>query len=275
MKPSRDISSLIAIMAALRTPETGCAWDLAQSFETIAPYTLEEAYEVADAVVRGDMVDLKEELGDLLLQVAFHAQMASEAGLFDFGDAVETITKKLIRRHPHVFGDIRDLTPDQVKDLWDNIKQEEKKERLEARRQAGIPDDDKRGYLDGIAMPLPALVRAEKLTSKAAKVGFDWLGPEQVLEKIREELEEIKEEVLSGNRQALEDEIGDLLFAVANLARHAKIDPENALRRTNAKFERRFNAIETGLSAQGRTLAESNLDEMEELWNKAKGAERQ
>lgn len=275
MKPSRDISSLIAIMAALRTPETGCAWDLAQSFETIAPYTLEEAYEVADAVVRGDMVDLREELGDLLLQVAFHAQMASEVGLFDFGDVVEAIAKKLIRRHPHVFGDIRDLTPDQVKDLWDNIKQEEKKERLEARRQAGIPDDDKRGYLDGIAMPLPALVRAEKLTSKAAKVGFDWPGPEQVLEKIREELEEVKEEVLSGNRQALEDEIGDLLFAVANLARHAKIDPENALRRTNAKFERRFNAIEAGLSSQGRTLAESNLDEMEELWNKAKEAERQ
>jgi len=275
MKPSRDISSLIAIMAALRTPETGCPWDLEQSFETIAPYTLEEAYEVVDAVQRKDMVDLKEELGDLLLQVVFHAQMAAEEKLFDFNDVVEAITRKLIRRHPHVFGNTRDLTPQQVKDLWDNIKLEEKQERLQARLEAGFLDEEKRGYLDGIAMPLPALVRAEKLTSKAAKVGFDWPGAEQVIEKIREELAEVETEIASGDSDALEDEIGDLLFAVANLARHAKIDPEKALRRTNTKFERRFSSIERELLDQGRSLVETDLDEMESLWNKAKDAERQ
>lgn len=272
MKPSRDISSLIAIMAALRTPGTGCPWDLDQDFASIAPYTLEEAYEVADAIERGDMVDLKEELGDLLLQVAFHAQMAQEEALFDFGDVVEAITRKLIRRHPHVFGNTRDLTPDQVKALWDSIKNEEKQEKAEARRQAGMEERPLR-HLDGIPMQMPALVRADKLTSKAAKVGFDWPTTHEVLDKIREELSEVEEALSTGDKDRIEDEIGDLLFAVANLARHARVDPENALRRTNAKFERRFGSIEAALSKEGRKLSDASLKEMDALWNKAKNRE--
>jgi len=275
MKPSSDISRLIEIMAALRTPGTGCPWDLAQDFASIAPYTLEEAYEVVDAIERNDFADLKEELGDLLLQVVFHARMAEENGAFAFPDVVEAITRKLIRRHPHVFGDGRDLSPEEVKKLWDEIKREEKAERRASREAMGISaEPHEAGFLGGLPAVLPALTRAQKLTAKAAKVGFDWPEAAQVIDKIHEELEEVKEASLSGSRDRIEDEIGDLLFAVTNLARHFDVDPEMALRRTNAKFERRFRSIEQALQRRSRTLEEASLDEMEELWVAAKEAER-
>jgi ATP diphosphatase len=276
MKPSSDISRLLEIMAALRNPDTGCPWDQEQDFQSIAPYTLEEAYEVVDAIERGDFADLRDELGDLLLQVVFHAQMAAEKGLFAFPDVVEAITRKLIRRHPHVFGDARDLSPDEVKLLWDEIKQEEKAERrLSREKLGGTARDEERGFLSGIPATLPALTRAQKLTTKAAKVGFDWPDAAQVIDKIHEELEEVKEASSTGDRDKVEDEIGDLLFAVGNLARHYGIDPETALRRTNAKFERRFGAVERALGEKKRSLEAASLDEMEELWVKAKKAERE
>lgn len=275
MKPSRDISGLLAIMAALRTPGSGCPWDLEQTFASITPYTLEEAYEVVDAIERGDMGDLKEELGDLLLQVVFHARMAEEQGAFAFPDVVEAITRKLVRRHPHVFGNARDLSPEEVKALWDDIKREEKAERRAEREQLGLPSHEGgKGFLSGIPAPLPALTRAQKLTAKAAKVGFDWPDAAQVVDKIHEELDEVKEAAETGRPDRIEDEIGDLIFAVANLARHYGVDPETALRRTNAKFERRFGAIETALQEQGRTLDDASLDEMEALWVTAKNRER-
>jgi ATP diphosphatase len=277
MVPSRDIQRLLDLMAALRTPGTGCPWDLEQDFASIATYTLEEAYEVVDAIERGDMVDLRDELGDLLLQVVFHACMAEQQGHFAFGDVVEAITRKLIRRHPHVFGDARDLTPEEVKKLWDEIKQAEKAERRAERMKADVDQerDSDRGFLSGIPTALPALTRAAKLTAKAAKVGFDWPDPEQVIDKIHEELEEVKEAAAAFERDKVEDEIGDLLFAVTNLARHYNIDPEAALRRTNAKFARRFREIETTLHREGRTLEEADLDEMERLWGEAKARERE
>ncbi|WP_114946293.1 nucleoside triphosphate pyrophosphohydrolase [Microvirga calopogonii] len=275
MKPSKDITRLIEIMAALRTPGTGCPWDLEQDFASIAPYTLEEAYEVVDAIERGDLADLRDELGDLLLQVVFHARMAEEQGAFAFPDVVEAITRKLIRRHPHVFGDIKDLSPGEVKNLWDTIKAEEKAERRAARESMGhLPEPHEAGFLGGIPTALPALTRAQKLTAKAAKVGFDWPETMQVIDKIHEELEEVKEASSSGQQDRIEDEIGDLLFAVTNLARHLGVDSEKALRRTNAKFERRFKAIETGLGERDRSLSEASLEEMEELWVAAKLAER-
>jgi ATP diphosphatase len=277
MVPSRDIQRLLDLMAALRTPGTGCPWDLDQDFASIATYTLEEAYEVVDAIDRGDMIDLKDELGDLLLQVVFHARMAEEQGDFAFGDVVEAITRKLIRRHPHVFGEARNLAPDEVKKLWDEIKQTEKAERRADRIKAGLdPEQDpNRTFLGGIPTALPALTRAAKLTTKAAKVGFDWPDPDQVIDKIHEELQEVKEAAGSSERDKIEEEIGDLLFAVTNLARHYDIDPEAALRRTNAKFTRRFRAIETALNRDGRTLEEADLDEMERLWGEAKARERE
>jgi nucleoside triphosphate diphosphatase len=272
MHPSRDIERLLAIMAALRTPGSGCPWDLEQDFATIAPYTIEEAYEVAEAIARGDLLDLKDELGDLLLQVVFHARMAEEAGAFDFGDVVESITGKLIRRHPHVFGDARDLSPAGVKALWGEIKEAEKAER---RRERGEAEERAAaGVLAGVPAGLPALVRAEKLTRKAATVGFDWPDAAQVVGKIEEEVREVREALEAGARGAIEDEIGDLLFAAVNLARHAGVDPESALRRANAKFERRFRAVEQALAAGGRQPAEASLAEMEDLWVEAKTAER-
>jgi nucleoside triphosphate diphosphatase len=273
MTPSSDIRRLLEIMAALRTQGTGCPWDLEQDFASIVPYTIEEAYEVADAIERGDLVDLKDELGDLLLQVVFHARMAEERGAFAFGDVVEAITRKLIRRHPHVFGEARNLAPEQVRTLWDEIKQAERSERRATHEAAGLPAQDA-SYLAGIPTALPALSRAGKLTEKAAKVGFDWPNAGQVIDKIREELDEVGEASAEGDQDRIEDEIGDLLFAVTNLARHHGIDPEAALRRTNAKFERRFGAIEAALGAQGRSLHDADLDEMEGLWTVAKRAER-
>jgi ATP diphosphatase len=269
LTPSRDIQRLIEIMAALRTPGTGCPWDLKQNFSTIAPYTIEEACEVADAIARGDLDDLKDELGDLLLQVVFHARMAQEQGAFALGDVVQSITEKLIRRHPHVFGDTRDLTPDEVKGLWDKIKAEEKAER---RKRRGT--DDEAGTLAGIPAALPALMRALKLQQKASRVGFDWNDPRAVLSKIREEADEIESALDAGDKDAAAGEIGDLIFALVNLARHLDVDADAALRGTNAKFERRFAAIEASLAKRGKTPSEATLAEMDALWDEAKAAER-
>ena len=266
--PSRDLSMLLAIMAALRTPGTGCAWDIAQSFETIAPYTLEEAYEVADAIARGDLDDLRDELGDLLLQVVFHARMAEERGAFDFGGVVEAITAKLIRRHPHVFGNARDLAPAEVKRLWDDIKAAEKRER--AARHGSKPAS----ILDGVPAAMPSLTRADKLTRKAAKVGFEWPDIQGVTAKIEEELAEVREAAAMGDKAEIAEEIGDLLFTVANLARHLDVDPEAALAAANRKFERRFKAVEQALAAVGRSPEQSDLEEMDRLWDEAKAAER-
>ena len=274
MQPSRDIGRLNEIMAALRTPETGCPWDLEQTFATIVPYTLEEAYEVADAIERDDVANLREELGDLLLQVVFHARMAEEEGRFDFGDVVDAITHKLIRRHPHVFGDARDLSSDEVKALWGRIKAEEKRERAEARRAAGMPAEEATGALAGVPVALPALTRALKLQEKAGKVGFDWNDPRAVLAKLREEIDEVEAELDANDAERVAGEVGDLLFAVANLARHLKVDPEAALRGANAKFERRFAHIESRLAEVGRAPADATLDEMEALWGEAKQRER-
>jgi ATP diphosphatase len=272
--PSRDIDRLLEIMAALRTPGTGCQWDLAQNFSTIAPYTIEEAYEVADAVQRRDFDDLRDELGDLLLQVVFHARMAEEAGLFGFGDVVQAITEKLVRRHPHVFGDAGGLDTEAVNALWDRIKAQEKTERA-ARRATdrSAAREPSSGALAGVPAALPALTRALKLQEKAGKVGFDWNDPMAVLAKIREEADEIEAELASGEMQAAQDEVGDLLFAVVNLARHLGADPESVLRATNEKFERRFGYIEDTLAAAGKAPAQSTLAEMDELWNEAKRRE--
>jgi ATP diphosphatase len=264
MKPSKDISRLVEIMAALRTPGSGCPWDLEQTFRTIAPYTLEEAYEVADAIEHGDIDQLRDELGDLLLQVVFHARMAQEQGAFDFGDVVQAITEKLIRRHPHVFADADGKTAEAVKGLWERIKAEEKAAKGKS------PDVS---ALDGVPVALPALTRALKLQEKAGRVGFDWNDARAVLAKIREEADEIEAELDAGGEKAAA-ETGDLLFAVVNLARHLKADPEALLRGTNMKFTRRFGAIEAALAKRGKTPAQASLDEMEDLWNAAKTVER-
>jgi nucleoside triphosphate diphosphatase len=274
MKPSRDIASLLDIMAALRTPVTGCPWDLEQSFATIAPYTIEEAYEVVDAIERGDIADLRDELGDLLLQVVFHARMAEEDKHFDFGGVVEAVTTKLIRRHPHVFANARDLSPGEVKALWGEIKAQEKQDRLAARRQAGAPEEPPAGALAGAPLALPALTRAVKLQEKAGKVGFDWNDAHAVLAKLREETAEIEEALAAGDAEGVKGEVGDLLFVVANLARHLSVDPETALRGANAKFERRFAHIEARLGAQGRQPNGASLEEMDALWDEAKSLER-
>lgn len=269
MKPSRDISGLLEIMAALRTPHTGCPWDLEQNFATIAPYTIEEAYEVADAIARGDLADLRDELGDLLLQVVFHARMAQEQGAFAFDDVVQAITEKMLRRHPHVFGDADARRPDAVKGLWERIKAEEKAARA-AQKGAAAPD----GALAGVPTALPAMMRAQKLQTKAGQVGFDWNDPQAVLAKIREETEEVANALARGDQAAAGQEVGDLLFAAVNLARHLDQDAEGLLRSTNRKFERRFGAVESALARQGRSPTQASLQEMDALWNAAKEAER-
>ncbi len=270
MRQSRDIGRLIEIMAALRTPVTGCPWDLEQTSRSIAPYVIEEAHEVVDAIERDDAVDLAEELGDLLLQVVFHAQIASEAGQFDFGDVVEHITRKMIRRHPHVFGAGEARTSGMVKEAWGRIKAEEKAEKAALKAEAGIAQA-RPGLLDDVPPAMPGLMRAVKLQEKAAKVGFDWDNARDVIAKVREELDEIEAEIgADAPRDRLEDELGDVLFAVANLARHVKVDPDQALRRTNAKFRHRFGVIESTLAGQGRRLEDASLDEMEAIWRMAK-----
>lgn len=275
MEPSRDIDRLIEIMAALRTPGSGCPWDLEQDFASIAPYTIEEAYEVADAIARGDRLDLKDELGDLLLQVAFHARMAEEEGAFAFPDVVEAITTKLIRRHPHVFGDTRDLSPAEVKALWHRIKAQEKAAKAAEREAAGLPPkEEDRSVLAGVPQSLPALTRAWKLQARASTVGFDWNDARLVLDKVREETQEIEEALASGDKASIREEIGDLLFVIANLARHVDADPEGCLASANAKFERRFKGIEAALEAEGRSAGDASLDEMEALWQAVKKAEK-
>ena len=257
-------------MAALRAPVGGCPWDVEQTFETIVPYTIEEAYEVADAVQRGDYADLRDELGDLLLQVVFHAQMAGEKGLFDFGGVVEAITAKLIRRHPHVFGEARDLSPERVKALWGEIKTEERRLKAEARAKAGLPLPQAPGALAGSGKGMPAMTRALKLQEKAGKVGFDWNDARAVMAKLREETDEIDAELAAGAHDKVAGEVGDLLFVVVNLARHLNVDPEAALRGANAKFERRFGHIEARLAEDGREPGQASLAEMDALWNEAK-----
>lgn len=274
MEASKDIFRLIEIMEALRQPETGCPWDVVQTFETIKPYTIEEAYEVADAIERKDMDDLCEELGDLLLQVVFHARIAEEMGEFAFGDVVQAVTSKMIRRHPHVFAVSGADTPDGVKLQWDRIKAEEKRERAERRARRGITEDFKAGFLGGVQRSQPALTEALKLQEQAARVGFDWSDPAPILDKIEEEIAELREALAEGKPEKVADELGDLIFALVNIGRHVKTDPEDALRGTNTKFRRRFNHIETSLFENGETLQDAGLERMEELWQAAKRIER-
>ncbi|CVI55380.1 nucleoside triphosphate pyrophosphohydrolase [Agrobacterium leguminum] len=274
MEASKDISRLIEIMEALRQPETGCPWDVVQTFETIKPYTIEEAYEVADAIERKDMDDLCEELGDLLLQVVFHARIAEEMGEFAFGDVVHAVTSKMIRRHPHVFAVSDADTPDGVKLQWDRIKAEEKRDRAERRARRGITEDFKAGFLGGVQRSQPALTEALKLQEQAARAGFDWSNPAPILDKIEEEIAELREALAEGRPEKVSDELGDLIFALVNIGRHVKADPEDALRGTNTKFRRRFNHIETSLTQNGETLEEASLERMEDLWQAAKRIER-
>ena len=259
-----DIEELLAIMRRLRDPADGCPWDLEQNFATIAPYTIEEAYEVATAIEAKDYAGLKDELGDLLLQVVFHAQIAAEAKLFAFPDVVRAICDKMIRRHPHVFAAGGAKSPQAVTVAWDEIK----------RRERAAKQGSPVSLLDDVPRALPALMRAVKLQNRAAQVGFDWPSAVTVTDKIAEESRELAEAVASGKTDKVAEEFGDLLFAMANLARHLKLDPENALRGANAKFVRRFKAIESGLAAEGRTPEDASLDEMEALWQKAKREER-
>lgn len=265
--PREPLARLLAVMAWLRDREHGCPWDIDQTFRTIAPYTLEEAYEVADAIERDDMPGLKEELGDLLLQVVYHAQMASESGAFDFAAVAQGIADKMVARHPHVFGDAVIDTAEAQTASWEARKAAERAARAKP-AEAEVPA----GTLDGVARALPALIRAEKLQKRAARVGFDWpeIGP--VIDKIEEELGELRAELAAGtvDRARATDELGDVLFAVANLGRHLKLDPEAALRATNDKFERRFRHIERRLAEAGRTPADATLEEMEALWQEAK-----
>ena len=272
MQPSKDIARLIEIMAALRAPKTGCPWDVEQDFATIAPYTIEEAYEVADAIQRGDFDDLREELGDLLLQVVYHAQMAEEVGEFAFPDVVEAITRKMIRRHPHVFGDEKARSAGMAKGMWEMIKAGEKAEKRAARLARGAdPEDHGKGFLDSVPLALPALTRALKLQEKAARVGFDWGEAAPVLDKIEEEIGELREALARGEAASIKDEFGDTLFALVNLGRHLKLDSEAALAGTNEKFRRRFHHVEQALEKAGRSLDDASLDEMEALWQQAKG----
>lgn len=264
------IETLLAIMARLRAPVGGCPWDLEQDFKSIAPYTIEEAYEVAEAIETGDRAELRDELGDLLLQVVFHAQMASEEGSFAFGDVVQAINEKMIRRHPHVFGDEEARHAGAVKGRWEEIKAAEK-----AAKNATSAKPGKTSLLDDVPYALPALVRAVKLQDKAARVGFDWPDISLVIDKLNEEMLEVSQELAAGgDADRLEDEMGDLLFVYANLARHLKVDPEAALRRANAKFRRRFGRIEDWLAEQGKRPEDSSLEEMDALWNAAKREER-
>lgn len=276
---AKTLSDLVAVMAALRTPGTGCPWDLEQTFASIAPYTLEEAYEVADAIGRGDMADLKEELGDLLLQVVYHARMAEEQGAFDLGDVVHGVTAKMIRRHPHVFGDEAERAAGAKPGFWERIKTEERADKAAERARLGSSPDQQVSLLDDVPAALPGLTRALKLQEKAARVGFDWPALTNVFDKLHEELNELQEAIdradASPQRQAhIEEEFGDLLFVLANVGRHLKLDPEKALRGANQKFIRRFRHIEEALASDGRTPTDSTLTEMDALWDEAKALEK-
>jgi len=276
-----SIDDLLYLMSRLRDPENGCPWDMKQTFDTIVPYTLEEAYEVADAIAKQDFPHLKEELGDLLFQVIFYSQMGKELQHFEFGDIVHTLVSKLIRRHPHVFptGELYSednavkLTEDQIKGRWEAIKKQERDEKAEQDRLAG-KEAKKPSLLDDIPDALPALQRAEKLQKRAATVGFDWPETEQVLDKIEEEIAELREALAEGKQEAIQDEMGDLFFAMTNLSRHINVKSEIALRGTNEKFTRRFSHIENTLEQQGKTLKDASLEEMEALWQAAKQLEK-
>jgi nucleoside triphosphate diphosphatase len=267
MQPSRELSRLVEIMAALRNPNGGCPWDLEQDFSTIRHYTIEEAYEVADAIEREDYDELREELGDLLLQPVYHAQMASERGLFEIGDVIEAITAKLIRRHPHVFGDAAAANAGGAKARWEEIKADER-----AAKAAKHPGSA--SVLDDVPNALPALARAEKLAKRAASVGFDWPDTPAVLAKTREELAETEAAIGSGDEAAIHEELGDLLMSIANLARHLGVDPEAALRDANLKFTRRFHHVEARARADGVQLAEAGLERLDGYWNEIRAADK-
>jgi len=255
------------LMAKLRAPE-GCPWDREQGFADIARYTIEEAYEVADAISQNDMAQLREELGDLLFQTVFHSRIAEEAGAFSLDDVTNDLVRKMVRRHPHVWGDGHERTAQEQVQEWEEVKAKERAEK-------GKTSTEKTSLLDDVARALPALMRAEKLQKRAARVGFDWPNLDGVMDKIIEEAQEVKEAAASGDADAIEDEMGDLLFAVTNLARKLGVDPEVALRRTNDKFTRRFKSVEAGAKANGKTLPDMSLEEMDALWNAAKMDERQ
>jgi tetrapyrrole methylase family protein/MazG family protein/ATP diphosphatase len=262
MSLEKPIDRLIAIMARLRHPTDGCPWDLEQTFATVAPYTVEEAYEVADAIERNDLADLRDELGDLLLQVVFHARMAEEQGSFAFDDVANAICEKMIRRHPHVFGDLKFESVAAQSRAWDEIKAAERAKK------------GRDSFLDDVPNGLPALTRAVKLSKRAARVGFVWPTTAAVLEKLQEEIAELEHEIRVGDHEKAREELGDILFVCANLARDLDVDPEDALRAANAKFTRRFQFIEAALATSGRTPEQSNLEEMEGLWAAAKAEER-
>lgn len=270
IEPSRDIVRLLEIMGRLRDPDHGCSWDKEQTFETIAPYTIEEAYEVKDAIDRDDMADLCDELGDLLLQVVYHAQIAAEHNAFDFGDVVHAISRKMIRRHPHVFG-----TADQKKNgiqpgEWERIKAVERAEKAAQKQTAESGPEAKPFLLDSVPSTLPAMARAMKLQKRAATVGFDWDDVALVFDKLREEFQEFESEKIAGDKEKMQEEFGDILFVAVNLARHLKFDPEAALDGTNRKFVKRFNFIEQQLQSANQSLQTANLEEMEALWKFSK-----
>jgi ATP diphosphatase len=284
----KSIADLLAVMAALRARDTGCPWDLEQTFKTIAPYTVEEAYEVADAIERDDLSDLKEELGDLLLQVVYHSRMAEEQGAFAFHDVVEAVTAKMVRRHPHVFGTPEERAAGVKPGFWERIKAEERAEKAGSPAPQASPtpapapstreEGRGRSALDGVPLTLPGLTRAAKLQDKAARVGFDWGSVQPVLDKVKEELAELEQEIAEAgpeqNRAKVAEEFGDFLFVVANVARHLRVDAEAALRSAIGKFTRRFHTIERKLAARGRTPAQSTLAEMDALWDEAKAEEK-
>jgi tetrapyrrole methylase family protein/MazG family protein/ATP diphosphatase len=256
------LARLLEVMARLRDPAAGCPWDLEQTFATVAPYTIEEAYEVADAIARGSMDDLADELGDLLFQVVFHAQMARELGAFGFADVAQAVVDKMLRRHPHVFGEAQARTAEDQTIAWEIAKAGERAAKAST------------GVLDGVAIGLPALTRATKLSRRAARVGFVWPSIDEVLGKLREEIAELEAELAAGDREKAGQELGDILFVCANIARELDIDPETALRATNDKFVRRFGFVESALAAAGASPATSTLAEMDALWDEAKRAER-
>ena len=256
-----NMTELLEIMRRLRDPESGCPWDIQQNFSTIAPYTIEEAYEVADAIEREDMHDLKDELGDLLLQVIFHAQMADEAGLFNYSDVVETLSEKLVRRHPHVFADLQVNDDHELHERWEQEKKRERENKSSNSDQSA---------LDGVTLGLPALMRAQKLQKKAARVGFDWADPEPVFDKINEEIDEVREAMTKDSYREKEEEVGDLLFAVVNLARQLGLDSETALRKANDKFSGRFRKLENVVRESGKSTEECSLEDLEVVWQSVK-----
>jgi len=261
---------LVNVMARLRDPETGCPWDIEQNFASIAPYTIEEAYEVLDAIEAGNMADLRDELGDLLLQVVFHSQMAEEAGHFTIHDVADAINSKMIRRHPHVFGNASERDAESQTKAWEAQKAVERAQKADSNDVGAAPAS----ALDGVARALPALTRSEKIQKRAARVGFDWVETETIFDKLTEETIEVREAITEADRDAIEDEIGDLLFVVTNLARHLKIDPEQALRRANGKFERRFRTMETFATADGVDFATLSIDAQEAYWQRVKAEEK-